>query len=76
MQLETGIWIWTPAYPLSWYIPIQLDCVIAFIGLYSFSSQREICPAAVAQERILEFLLSASDVPWDAGEDSKEAGRV
>lgn len=31
---------------------------------------------AVAQERILEFLLSARDVPWDAGEGSKEAARV
>lgn len=30
------------------------------------------CPAAVAQEWILEFLLNARDVPWDAGKDSKE----
>lgn len=71
MQLEAGIWIWTPAYPLSWYIAVRLDYVNGFIGLYSFSSLREMCPAAVAQEWILEFLLSATDVPWDA-EDSKE----
>lgn len=32
--------------------------------------------AAVAQERILEFLLCATDVPWEAGDDSKEAPRV
>lgn len=75
MQLETGIWIWIriPAYPLSWHIPIQLDYVNGFIGPYSFSSLREICPAAVAQEWILEVLLSATNVPWDAGRDSKES---
>lgn len=70
MHMETGIWIWTPAYP------IPLDCMNGFIGLYSFSSQRVMCPAAVAQERILEFLLSATDVSWDAGEHSKEAATI
>lgn len=73
MQLEAGIWIWTPAYPLSRYIAVQLDYVNGFIGLYSFSSLREMCPAAVVQEWILEFLLSATDVLWDAGEDRKES---
>lgn len=76
MLLETGIWIWTPVHPLSLHIPVRLDCVNGFIVLYSFSSQREMCLAAVAQERILEFLLSSTDVPWDAGEDSKEEARV
>lgn len=76
MHLETGIWVWTPAYPLSWYIPVQLDCMNGFIGLYSFSFQRAMYPAAVAQDRILEFLLSATNVSWDAGEHSKEAARI
>lgn len=43
MQLETGIWIWSSACPLSWYIPVQLVWMNGFIGLYSFSSQREMC---------------------------------
>lgn len=73
MQLETGIWIWTPAYPLGWHVPVWLECANGFIALYSFSSQREMCPAAVARERILEFLLSSTDI---AGGGSKEEASI